>query len=227
MKMTLMILIIMAVIVLFFMIKKPCIYCNGIAQNKPVTQPEDPVVGLIIAHEGYKDTEYNTVKDLLQKNNFTVVTISDQAGTAKGIDGGSAKIDKILQDVSAQDVDALYLIGGPNTLDWLYYDGSGQYTKKDNFDAIKNLFTAVKNAGKPYGAICVAPIILAKAGLLTGKNATGSNWAPLKKVFKDQGATYVENQAVVIDGNVITATGPSAAADFGNAIVDMLRKKYC
>ena len=70
-------------------------------------------------------------------------------------------------------------------------------------------------AGKVVAAICIAPVILARAGLLKGKRAT---------VFPDgipelekAGAVYTA-QSVERDGRIITGNGPEAAEAFGREI---------
>jgi len=79
-------------------------------------------------------------------------------------------------------------------------------------------------AGKLLGAICITPRILAKAGVLTGKKATGWDGDnELAAIFKEHDVTY-EKKPVVVDGKFVTATGPSAAHEFGQTILDLLKK---
>lgn len=75
-------------------------------------------------------------------------------------------------------------------------------------------------AGKLTAAICVAPAILAKAGVLSGKKAT--SWSGAVDDLKNGGAIYV-NEQVVRDGQLITADGPSAAASFAKKIIEVLQ----
>jgi len=70
-------------------------------------------------------------------------------------------------------------------------------------------------------AICLAPAILAKAGILKGKKATV--WEGARNKVVAGGAAYREGP-VVIDGKIITANGPSAAAQFGKSIKQLLEK---
>ena len=79
---------------------------------------------------------------------------------------------------------------------------------------------------KILAAICIAPAILAKAGVLEGKNATV--WSSVLdkgpiKILEENGANYVEKD-VVVDGNIITANGPQAASEFGRKIVEILKE---
>ena len=71
--------------------------------------------------------------------------------------------------------------------------------------------------GKPIAAICAAPMVLGKLGLLKGKKAT---CYPSFEQYLD-GAECV-NAHVVRDGNIITGMGPGAAMEFALTIVDLL-----
>jgi putative intracellular protease/amidase len=68
-------------------------------------------------------------------------------------------------------------------------------------------------------AICIAPVTLATAGLLDGRQA--SVWPDCRDALRARGARVVETP-VARDGNIITASGPPAAADFGKALVQAL-----
>jgi len=77
------------------------------------------------------------------------------------------------------------------------------------------------NAGKIVAAICIAPEILAEAGLLSGKKATA--WSGSLEKLRAKGAK-VENAPVVSSGRIITGNGPGAARAFGRAIAEALGK---
>lgn len=75
---------------------------------------------------------------------------------------------------------------------------------------------------KVLGAICIAPVILANAGLLKGKKATVFNSEI--NTIKAKGANYTGNP-VEEDEKIITAIGPEAAYEFGNKIVEAIAEK--
>ena len=81
------------------------------------------------------------------------------------------------------------------------------------------LAIAAAESGKPLGAICVSPTILANAGVLKGRNATV--WPSQSKALVSGGATYTA-QPVETDGPIITADGPASATRFGEAIASAL-----
>ena len=74
--------------------------------------------------------------------------------------------------------------------------------------------------GKVLAAICIAPSILANAGVLEGVEAT--SFPSEKGNLIAKGANYT-GADLTVDGNTITANGPGAARKFGNAVVDALR----
>ncbi len=170
---------------------------------------------LIIASENFKDEEYFTTKEVLEDGGFYVETASNIPETAFGSDGGEARIDLTLDEANIDNYEGVFFIGGSGALKHL--DNEASYkTAKEVIDSKKVL-----------GAICIAPIILAKAGVLDGRNATV--WTSLMdksaaKILEKNGATFV-NKPVVQDGKIITANGPAAAKGFGKKIVKILEKE--
>lgn len=167
---------------------------------------------LVVAFNGFQPIEYRITKQLLEQAGHTVITACDREGKAVGGDGSKAAVDILVNDILFEDYNGLFFIGGPGALDHL-----------DN-EASYSLLRRWKDTGKPYGAICISPRILAKAGVLEGKRATGWNGdGELEEIFQSNGVTY-SAEHVVIDGNVVTADGPPATEDFGEAIIRVAGK---
>jgi len=169
---------------------------------------------MIIAFRDFRDVEYFVPKEILEKSGVEVKTASNKLGTAIGADGGDTSVDFIVSQVNVVDFDAIIFVGGPGCLDAL-----------DNEDSYRVAKEAVSQ-NKVLAAICISPVILAKAGVLEGKKATC--WTdPLGsqvKILKEKGAIF-EKKSVVVDGKIITANGPGAAEEFGKAIVEVLTKE--
>ena len=164
-------------------------------------------VALFIAFQGFRDEEYIEPKNILEKAGIKVDTISTTKGKARGKIKITTDIDKTLDEISISEYDCLALVGGPGALEYL-----------DN-KKVHKIFTDFYNQNKPIAAICISPVILAHAGLLKGKKATV--WIDGKNELEKNGAIYTGNP-VEIDGNIITANGPAAAKEYGNAIVEKI-----
>jgi protease I len=175
---------------------------------------EENTVLLVIASHGFQHIEYNVPKKMLIDAGFTVVTASDKSGTATAKNGSTARVDITLDKVIASNYAGIFFIGGPGAVEYL-----------DNNTSYKIIQEAFYQH-KPVGAICIAPRILANAGILDGKYATGWNEdGLLGGILADNHAIFVPEEKVVVDANVITATDPSAAQDFATHIIEMLQSK--
>jgi protease I len=169
---------------------------------------------MLIAFQNFRDEEYFIPKEIFEKNNYLVETVSRKTGIALGVNGNEAIVTKTPKDVNPKDYLALVICGGP-----------GLIKELDN-SSFQNLVKNFYKENKLVAAICAGPALLAKAGILTNKKATV--WSSpldksLIKILKDNGALY-EEQIVVNDENIITANGPEAAKEFGEKIVEVLNK---
>jgi len=176
---------------------------------------ENKKIAMIIAFRNFRDAEYFVPKEILEETGAKITTVSTKKGTAIGADGGDTEVDISIEEVNPADFDGIVFIGGPGALDYL--DNEKSY----------NIAKETVKAEKILGAICVSPMILAKAGVLSGKKATV--WSsPLDKgpvkILKDNGAIY-EDEKVVIDGKIVTANGPEAAEEFAKALIEGLTGK--
>ena len=170
-------------------------------------------IAMVIAFKDFRDEEYFRPKEILEGAGIEVKTASDQKGKAIGADGGEVTVDLLVSEVNPAEFDGVVFVGGPGCLKHL-----------DNEDSYR-LAKQTLSEGKILAAICISPVILAKAGVLEGKKATV--WSsPLEKkpieVLKENGAIYQE-ESVVTDENIITANGPAAAQEFGQTILKLLK----
>ncbi|EKD48611.1 MAG: ThiJ/PfpI [uncultured bacterium] len=165
----------------------------------------------VIAHNGYQPVEYAEPKKILHDAGFHVVTASDKPGSAKDKDGNITKVDLTLKDVNVNAYDGIFFIGGPGALECLDNEESYRIIKRA---AEKHL---------PLGAICISTRILAKAGALTRHRATGWNGDnELEKIYAEYDVKYLP-EPVVVEENIITAIGPTAAKTFGQEIISLLQ----
>lgn len=145
----------------------------------------------------------------LLKNNGVAVTIaSTTLEKVTGMNGLTVKPHILLKDVRAQDFDAVIFVGGSGSVQYID-DPFAHKLARDAFEAKKIV-----------GAICLAPMILAKAGILKYKRATvyPSEAENLKACVVDYTGKPVE-----IYGNIVTADGPGSAGEFGTALLSLLK----
>ncbi len=170
-------------------------------------------VVFVIAHQGYQPIEYSVPKKLLENAGFTVVTASNKSGTATAKDNSTTEVNLLVNDINIADYKGIFFIGGPGALEHLDNEASYRVIKK------------IAQIGKPFGAICVSTRILAKSGVLKDKRATGWDGdGELSDIYKKYNVNYV-HEGVVVDGNIITATGPSVAHEFGERIIALLQEQ--
>lgn len=167
---------------------------------------------MIVAYKDFRDEEYFTPKEIFENAGAKVETVSSEAGTARGADGGEVLVDLILEDLKPEEYDAIVFIGGPGAQNYM---GDKE---------INRIFQEAVSENKVIGAICIAPAVVAKTGILKEKHATV--WSsPLDqsmvKILKDCGTIY-EEKDVVVDGKIISGNGPKAAKKFAEATVEVL-----
>lgn len=158
----------------------------------------------IIASGDFRDEEYIHSREILEGRGATVVVASSSLNTSQGVLGLRVKPDILMDEVHVHSYDAIVFIGGI---------GAQEYWNNPKAHSIAK--EAVE-AGKVVGAICIAPVTLANAGILNGKRATV--FRSQAHMLRVKGAEYTV-ASVELDGKIITADGPKSARKFGQAIV--------
>jgi protease I len=167
-------------------------------------------VVFVVANEGFQSIEFNIPKKLLEQSGVTVQTASNRLAPAIAKDGSTAHVNYLVKNIPLDEIDGVFIVGGPGTLENL-----------DNAETYEMLKKAAEMNLK-IGAICIAVRILAASGILEGKQATGWDGDnELSALLKQHGA-YYKVQDVVLDDNILTATGPDAAREYGEQIISML-----
>ncbi|MEA3514047.1 MAG: DJ-1/PfpI family protein [Nanoarchaeota archaeon] len=164
---------------------------------------------LIIAHRNFRDEELRIPLQILRDNSIICVIASTSLDMAKGSLGTEVKPDVLIRDVDPEDYDVIIFIGGP-----------GAMVLAGREDVVMLLSSAEKKK-KILAAICIAPAIFAKAGVLKDKKATV--WKSDESIsILEKGKAVFVDKPVVVDGLIVTANGPQAAEEFGEKIVEML-----
>lgn len=160
--------------------------------------------------EGFEEIEAINVIDILRRADVDVVT----AGLKEGLAVGSHKIsvlpDTTLEKIDYRDFDGLVLPGG-----------APGFINLGNDERILKMAREMDRAGKVVAAICAAPSVLIKAGVLQGRRATVS---PSGKAQVEACAKFSEDR-VVVDGNLVTSRSPGTALEFALKLVEVLAGK--
>jgi protease I len=167
---------------------------------------------LIMATDGFEQSELMGPKAALEAAGFETVVASSQAGEIKGWKdknwGESVPVDALIADMNADDFDALLLPGGQMNPDILRMD-----------EAAVDLVEDFNDAGKPIAAICHGPWMLVEADVVDGRTVT--SWPSVRTDLSNAGANVVD-QEVAIDGNLITSRKPDDIPAFSKALIDAL-----
>ena len=167
---------------------------------------------LVIASDRFMDEEYTVPKKILTDAGIECVTASTKHGTCYGMHGEIVESDLSFEEVNPGDYDGIVISGGIGCQDELWRN-----------EKLIDIANKIGTAGKTAAAICLAPVVLAEAGLLAGKKATVFDTPASKRVLTLDKAELVDEK-VVVDGNLITAKTPFDANEFGKAVLASLQK---
>ena len=153
---------------------------------------------------GFEEIEAITTIDLLRRANIALTTVSITGKPmVLGAHNIAVEADGLFENVDFDDAEMLILPGGQTHL--------------DKHNGLCELLLHHNEQGKTIAAICAAPSVLGKLGILKGKQAT---CYPGYENFL--GESYVGG-LVVESKNIITAKGPGLAADFAFCIIEKLK----
>lgn len=160
--------------------------------------------------DGFEEIEAFTSVDVMRRAglNVEMVTVTpDEIVT--GAHDVPVLCDRNIENCDFFDADLILLPGG--------MPGAATLEKSED---LRRLITRFAEQNKPIAAICAAPMILGKMGLLKGKKAT---CYPAFEQYLE-GAQFTGAQ-VEKDGNIITGIGPGSAMEFALAVVELLLSK--
>ncbi|MDR0595605.1 MAG: DJ-1/PfpI family protein [Puniceicoccales bacterium] len=162
---------------------------------------------VIIIPNKFEEMEFVCPFDVLLRGGSEVTVAGYGNLNIAGCHGLQVRANVEFVDIASNTYDCVVLPGGPGC-----YSLRGDVT-------LKNFLMRHFEAKKLVCAICAAPLVLHDAGILQNKKYTGHpcTYGELKEI--------VATDAVVGDGNLITGSGPGAAAKFGLKILEHLTDK--
>lgn len=163
---------------------------------------------LMLFAEGFETVEALMVVDLLRRGGVEVtmasITEDEEIRSAQDI---TVAMDIVMGEADLLSYDAMILPGGmPGTI------------HLSESEAVRKALLAMNEENKIIGAICAAPSVIGKHGLLEGKKAC------CYPGFEDKLAgALVVTEPVAVDGNIITSRGVGTAMEFAFALLTKLQ----
>lgn len=158
---------------------------------------------LCLLEHGFEEIEAIAPVDLLRRAGIEVVMAGISSREVTGKCGVRVTAEVLLNELSGNDFDVLFLPGGPAVMEL-----------RNNAEII-SLIQTFHGAGKLIAAICAAPLLLKVAGVLAGERITGhfsiANELP-----------EITGERVERDANLLTSRGAGTAIEFGLALTALL-----
>jgi protease I len=166
----------------------------------------------IVATDGVEQSELAKPREIFDHHAATTVLISLKSGKIQGMKhadkGDTFDVDKTIDQVKADDFDALVLPGGVANPDALRQNAK-----------VVEFVTAFVTARKPIAAICHGPWTLIEANAVSGKTVT--SWPSLKTDLTNAGAKWVDQEVVVSD-NIVTSRKPDDIPAFAQKTIELI-----
>ncbi|QQR89592.1 MAG: DJ-1/PfpI family protein [Myxococcales bacterium] len=165
----------------------------------------------LLLAEGFEEIEAITVLDVLRRANIDIAAVGVDSESVLGAHGIKVQTDLTMPQAVDRNWDVVILPGG--------LPGAQKLTQSKE---VQKLIKKQHQQSKNIAAICAAPMALAKAGVLTGKQATC--YPGFESYLKEGNATF-HKQDVVVDGTITTSRGPGTALAFALELVAQLKGK--
>jgi len=167
------------------------------------------MIGLFLA-TGFEEVEALSPVDLLRRAGVEVKVISlGEERNVKGARGVEVVADECIKDTKFDVLEGIVLPGG-----------NPGFKNLEKSELLMIKAGEFLKTGKLLAAICGAPSILGKRGILKDRKATV--YPGMEELLKGANVSY---ESVVVDGNLITSRGCGTAIDFGLALVEYLKDK--
>lgn len=159
----------------------------------------------VVFADGFEEIEALSPVDVFRRAGFDCSMLGLESASVTGSHGIQVAMDGVF-DGNLDAYDLVVLPGG--------MPGS---TNLRDHEGLITALQARNKAGKYIAAICAAPIVLNRAGLLEGRKFTC-----FPGVEEQIAAGDHQTDLVVVDGNIITSRGAGTALAFVYALVDLL-----
>ena len=169
----------------------------------------------VLATDGFEEPELTEPVKALKAAGAVVTIVSPKAGEIQAVRHDvnktiKVKVDRTLQDVSAEEFDAVQLPGGAVNADAMRMEPEVQAFLRE-----------MQDAGKPFAVICHAPWELVSAGLVRGRTLT--SYHTIQDDIRNAGGNWVDRE-VVEDGNWVTSRQPDDIPAFNRAMIALFAR---
>lgn len=164
---------------------------------------------IVLLADGFEEIEALTPVDMLRRAGFDVKTVGISGRTPTGAHGISVLCDALPEEIDLSKVTMAIFPGG--------MPGAANLDKSEFTDKVISEVT--KNGGH-LAAICAAPLIFGRRGLLDGKHAT------CYPGFENElGGAKIMDTGCVTEGNITTAKAMGCAIDFAEELISICKGK--
>lgn len=174
----------------------------------PGEEPEK--ILMVLASKDFNDDEYLISRAAFEEAGYQVVVCSSVPGRIRGAAGTWVIVDQLIYEVRAHGFAALVFVGG---------DGASEYFGSK---VAHRLAAEAEASAVVIGAICVAPSILAEAGMLEMRRATCH--ASRREHLIACGVVLVD-EPVVSSEWIVTASGPAVSKRFAAAVLELIVRR--
>jgi protease I len=168
---------------------------------------------MVIAPERFRDEELAEPKRILQQHGATVVVASTKQGPARGMLGMTVVPERTIDQSNSSDYYAIVVVGGTGAQEFLWNNAS-----------LHKLLKQFNGENKIVSSICLGGAVLARAGVIEGRQATVFATPESMQAMRDGKAIY-NTEHVVQDSNAITADGPDVSVNFAEILAAALERK--
>lgn len=163
----------------------------------------------VLLGDGFEELEVVAPTDILRRGGVEVKLVALKGKTVRGAHGIALEADLTLDEAKASEAEGIFVPGG-----------MGGVNAISGCPAALALLKEVAQAGGYVTAICAGPTVLAKLGLLEGKNATC-----YPGMEEELTGAECSQERVVVDGKTVTSRAPGTAMAFGFRLLELLKGK--